>query len=500
MCVSNSTHQLRQLLPIHLHNDFASIMTNQKPSGRETQSVASLLIIDDDIAVQTSLSLLFRKEGFTVRVADGPFETFEVLNEETPDVILLDMNFSVDTSGDDGLRLLRRIREKLPNVPVILITGWGSIDLAVEGMKAGAKDFITKPWQNDHIVQSVRTALNLAQPAPTSPNRRKLDQQFQFENIVGEDPNLLNILTTVGRVAPTDAPVLITGESGTGKELIAEAIHQNSRRKRQPFVKVNLGGISSTLFESELFGHVRGAFTDAKTDRVGRFELANKGSIFLDEIGDLDPSSQVKLLRVLQDRTFEPLGSSKSRTVDVRIICATNRNLEEMVSKGLFREDLFYRINLITVRLPALRERPGDISLLVDYFVNNLKTIYGRPNLRVSSAAQKWLRNLPLPGNIRQLKNVVERTVLLSASDELQPDDFARNLQSPPALPSAQSLPQVGTMTLEEMEYQMIQRAMAFHQNRVAKVARALGITRFALYRRLEKFGIPYDHAGEGVE
>lgn len=439
-----------------------------------------------------------------VRVADGPFDTFEVLNEETPELILLDMNFSVDTSGDDGLRLLRRIRERLPNVPVILITGWGSIDLAVEGMKAGAKDFITKPWKNEYLVQSVRTALNLAQTVPSSPNRRKLDQQFRFDNIVGEDPNLLAILTTIGRVAPTDAPVLITGESGTGKELIAEAIHQNSRRQRQPFVKVNLGGISSTLFESELFGHVKGAFTDAKTDRLGRFELANKGSIFLDEIGDLDMTSQVKLLRVLQDRTFEPLGSSKSRTVDVRIICATNRNLEEMVSKGQFREDLFYRINLITVHLPALRERPGDIPLLVSYFVDNLKTIYGRPDLRVSPTAQKWLKNLPLPGNIRQLKNGVERTVLLSSNDELQVDNFERNLTqistSTPQAPLGNtgdaafrsSLPPVGTMTLEEMEYQMIQRAMAFHQNRVTKVARALGITRFALYRRLEKFGIPY--------
>ncbi len=456
-----------------------------------------ILIIDDDIAIQTSLSLLFRKEGFSVRVADGPFDTFEVLAEETPELILLDMNFSVDTSGDDGIRLLRRIREKIPNVPVILITGWGSIDLAVEGMKAGAKDFITKPWQNDHLVQSVRTALNLAQVTPASPNRRKLDQQFRFDNIVGEDTALLEILSTIGRVAPTDAPVLITGESGTGKELIAEAIHQNSRRHRQPFVKVNLGGISSTLFESELFGHVRGAFTDAKTDRVGRFELANKGSIFLDEIGDLDPASQVKLLRVLQDRTFEPLGSSKSRTVDVRVICATNRNLEDMVSKGQFREDLFYRINLISVRLPALRERSGDIPLLVTYFVNNLKTIYGRPDLRVSVSAQKWLKNLALPGNIRQLKNVVERTVLLSSNDELQAEDFEKNLTSgpPSATPNrtvVQALPQVGSMTLEEMEFQMIQRAMDFHQNRVAKVARALGITRFALYRRLEKFGIPY--------
>jgi two-component system, NtrC family, response regulator len=253
-----------------------------------------------------------------------------------------------------------------------------------------------------------------------------------------------------------------------------------------------LGGISATLFESELFGHVRGAFTDAKADRIGRFELANKGSIFLDEIGDLDPASQVKLLRVLQDRTFEPLGSSKSKTVDVRVICATNRNLEEMVVKGEFREDLFYRINLITVRLPALRERPGDIPRLVDYFVKNLKTLYGRPELKVGKEATQWLRNLPLPGNIRQLKNLVERAVLLSGSDTLTVADFERHL-TPSSIPKAPgSLPPVGTMTLEEMEYQMIVRAMTFHNNRVSTVARALGITRFALYRRLEKFGIPY--------
>ena len=455
-----------------------------------------LLIIDDDIAIQTSLSLLFRKEGFAVRIADGPFETREVLNEEAPEAIILDMNFSVDTSGEDGLRLLRYIRERLPNVPVLLITGWGSIDLAVQGMRAGANDFITKPWQNDHLVQSVRTALKLAAGVPLSTGRRQLNEQFQFDTIIGEDPKLLDVLTTIGRVAPTDAPVLITGESGTGKELVAEAVHQNSRRKRQPFVKVNLGGISSTLFESELFGHVRGAFTDAKTDRVGRFELANKGSIFLDEIGDLDPAAQVKLLRVLQDRTFEPLGSSKTRTVDVRVICATNRNLEEMVSRGTFREDLFYRINLITVRLPALRERPADIPRLVSFFVDNLKTLYNRPNLQVSKDAQHWLKGLSLPGNIRQLKNVVERAVLLAPSDTLTIPDFEKHLPVTSAQPISSSSqyvgPPVGSMTLDQMERQMIERAMAFHQNRVANVARALGITRFALYRRLEKYGIAF--------
>ncbi|WP_138484111.1 sigma-54-dependent transcriptional regulator [Dyadobacter bucti] len=452
-----------------------------------------LLIVDDDLAIRASLILLLKKEGFDVKGAASPEETFEILKKETPELILLDLNFSIETSGAEGMQLLQRIKTSYPAVPVILITGWGTIDLAVKGMKEGAADFITKPWQNDHLLQSVDTILNLARQTPQSPSRRKLDQQYQFDNIVGQDAKLLDILETVGRVASTDAPVLITGESGTGKELIAEAIHLNSKRRVRPFVKVNLGGISSTLFESELFGHVRGAFTDAKTDRAGRFEMANRGSIFLDEIGELDLSSQVKLLRVLQERTFEPLGSSKSRTVDVRVICATNRNLEEMVAQGTFREDLYYRINLITVKLPALRERPDDIPLLSGFFVNNLKTIYNRPNLQLSTAATKWLRTLQLQGNIRQLKNLVERTVLLSGNDVLDIADFQKNLSGNPQPSGSKALPEVGTITLDEMEFQMITRAMQFHQNKVSKVARSLGITRFALYRRLEKYGISYD-------
>ena len=452
-----------------------------------------ILIVDDDLAIRTSLALLLKKEGFSVKGAGSPEDTFEILKNEIPELILLDLNFSIETSGDEGMQLLQRIHKYNPKIPVILITGWGTIDLAVKGMKEGARDFITKPWQNEYLLQSINTILNLANQAPQSANRRKLEQKYHFENIVGEDLKLLQILETVGRVSSTDAPVLITGESGTGKELIAEAIHTNSKRKTKPFVKVNLGGISSTLFESELFGHVRGAFTDAKTDRAGRFEMAHKGTIFLDEIGELDLSSQVKLLRVLQERTFEPLGSSKSRTVDVRIICATNRNLEEMVALGTFREDLFYRINLITVKLPALRERPGDIPILAEFFMNNLKVIYDRPSMQLSPMALKWLKTLTLQGNIRQLKNIVERTVLLAGDDILEAEDFKRNMNSdsPPSVKN--SLPEVGTITLEEMEYQMIIRAMEFHQQKISKVARALGITRFALYRRLEKYGISYE-------
>lgn len=476
-----------------------------------------ILIIDDDIAVCTSLSLLLRKEGFDVAIAQNPEDAFAILKRHPVELVLLDMNFSNNTTGEDGLQLLQQLKLLQPTLPVILITGWATIDLAVQGMKLGAADFINKPWQNAHLVQSVRTALALATPkapeasnlntapkaqtnalASASSNRRALDKQFDFGQIIGEDAQLIQILQTIGRIAATDASVLILGESGTGKELIAEAIHQNSQRSKRPFVKVNLGGISTSLFESEMFGHVRGAFTDARFDRTGRFELAHRGTIFLDEIGELDLSSQVKLLRVLQDRTYEVLGSSKTKSVDVRVVCATNRNLEEMVAQGTFREDLLYRINLIIIQLPALRQRPNDIPLLVNFFVNNLSQLYHRPHLKVSHEAIKWLSQLHLPGNIRQLKNLVERTVLISPHDTLQIADFQQNYHTTPSIhhssnQTASSLPEVGSMTLEEMEIQMIKRAMEYHRYKVARVAKALGLTRSALYRRLEKYQIPFE-------
>ncbi|MCB0587628.1 MAG: sigma-54-dependent Fis family transcriptional regulator, partial [Phaeodactylibacter sp.] len=422
-----------------------------------------------------------------------PADALDFLRNEKPELILLDMNFSLDTSGEEGLELLKLIRERQPAVPVILITGWATVDLAVEGMKLGARDFINKPWDNEYLMQSIRTVLELSRFGAQRMNRRKLEADFDFSHIIGQSPAFLKVLETVGRVAATDAPVLIMGESGTGKELIAEAVHLNSRRRAKPFIKVNLGGISSSLFESEMFGHVRGAFTDARTDRMGRFEMAHTGTIFLDEIGDLGLASQVKLLRVLQDRTYEVLGSSRTRKVDVRVISATNRPLEDMVAEGTFREDLFYRINLITIHLPALRERPEDIPLLVEFFLGNLREIYQRPNLKASSDAMRWLKGLPLPGNIRQLKNLVERTVLVSPHDELQAKDFEAQLQLGQRRPGGDELPPVGSMTLEEMEAEMIRKAMAHHRNKVAKVARSLGLTRSSLYRRLDKYGISYE-------
>jgi two-component system, NtrC family, response regulator len=456
-----------------------------------------ILIIDDDIAIRTSLSLLLKQAGYRSTSASGPKEALRIAQEQPLELILMDMNFSIETTGQDGLRLLGQIKQVLPQVPVILITGWGSISLAVEGIKAGAADFITKPWQNDHLLQAVRTALSLAGHTKeingSTTTRKQLDKQYDFGNIVGEDPAFLQILRNIGQISATDASVLIEGESGTGKELIAEAVHRNSLRKSQPFVKVNLGGISSSLFESEMFGHRRGAFTDARADRVGRFEMANKGSIFLDEIGELDLNSQVKLLRVLQDRTYEVLGDSRPRKLDIRVVCATNRNLEEMVEQGRFREDLFYRINLITVKLPALRERPGDIPLLVNFFLGNLKKTYHRQDLQVSPRALHWLRELPLPGNIRELKNLVERTVLVSGKEVLEVEDFQAQAQKGPKKQEKGGLPAVGTMTLDEVEETMIRKTMAFHHNNISKVAKSLGLSRGALYRRLDKFNIPYD-------
>lgn len=454
-----------------------------------------ILIVDDDIAVRTSLALLLENAGHKVEGAANAAIALSRIIQQMPDLILLDLNFSIDTSGKEGMELLKAIRAISSNVPVVLITGWASIELAVQGMKLGANDFINKPWNNEHVLQSIQTLLELNVAKAKNSSRKQLDKQYNFKQIITQNPVMLSILETVGQVAATDASVLILGESGTGKELIAEAIHENSLRRNKPFVKVNLGGISFSLFESEMFGHVRGAFTDARFDRVGRFEMSNKGTIFLDEIGELEAGSQVKLLRVLQDRTYEVLGSSRSKMVDVRVVCATNKNLHEMVGAGTFREDLLYRINLITINLPPLRERSDDIPLLVNFFIDNLKEIYNRPLLSVSLTAMKWLQQLELPGNIRQLKNLVERTILVSRNNELGIDDFKTQLELSPSKKAGLQLPGVGSITLEQMEIEMVKRAMNFHQNKITKAAAALGITRNALYRRLEKYQIPFNEA-----
>ena len=456
-----------------------------------------ILIIDYDIAVRASLLLLFKSDGFAATAVDSGEAALDVIAKQPVSLIILDLNFSIETSGEEGLLIFEKIKTINATIPVILITGWGTIELAVKGMKLGANDFINKPWNNDYLLQSAKTILTLHETRKQNHTRKQLDSLYNFQHIIGEDNHMMELLEKIGRVAATDASVLITGESGTGKELVAEAVHQNSLRRNKPFIKVNLGGISTSLFESEMFGHTRGAFTDAKTDRIGRFEMSNKGTIFLDEIGDLDHGSQVKLLRVLQDRTYEVLGSSRTKMVDVRVICATNKNLNEMVGRGTFREDLLYRINLISIHLPSLRERPKDIPLLVNFFMHNLKEIYNRPALSIAPEAMKWIQQLQLPGNIRQLKNLVERTVLVTGKEILGIEDFKTQLELSPNKKGSLQLPEVGTLTLDEIEMLMIKKSLEFHKNKITKAAASLGLTRSSLYRRLDKYHIPYDETSD---
>jgi DNA-binding NtrC family response regulator len=453
----------------------------------------NVLVVDDDPSVTASLALTLKQSGHASATAATPDEALQRLSHQSFDLVLQDMNFSRSTSGEEGLSLLKTLRAAHPELPVILMTAWGSVPLAVEGMKAGAADFVTKPWSNAQLLQTIETIVALREKPPAQKTRAELDAQYDFAMIIGSDPKIVRVLELVARVAPTDASVLITGESGTGKERIAEAIHRNSRRRSAPFVKVNLGGISSTLFESEMFGHVRGAFTDARADRKGRFEVADGGTIFLDEIGEIDANSQVKLLRVLQDRTYEVLGSSRTRTVDVRVISATNRPLHELVAGGSFREDLLYRLNLITIHLPPLRERRGDIRLLAEHFLVRCASTYGREHIELTPRALQWLQSQPWPGNVRQLMQTIERTVLIVEGDRLDAHDFASAAEigsevarKPSALPE---------MTLEEMEKAMIVKCLRQYEGNVSRVAEALGISRAALYRRFEKYGLNPDDA-----
>lgn len=447
-----------------------------------------ILIVDDDAGIRLSLRLLLTRNGYEVAMASTPKEAMAFVRSTAPELVLLDMNFSRATTGDEGLTLLRQIKVFRPDTPVILMTAWGSIPLAVEGIHAGAFDFITKPWDNASLLQRINVALELNQAkaavlSGADSGKPAFDRSF----IIGRSPALMNILNTIERIAATDAPVLIMGENGTGKELIAEAIHRNSHRRGGPMVKVNLGGISSSLFESEMFGHKKGAFTGAVADREGRFGMADGGTIFLDEIGELDFNCQVKLLRVLQEHTYEMLGDSRPRRTDVRVVCATNADLPAMVNDRTFREDLFYRINLITVTLPPLRERKDDIPLLVDYIVGRHCDISGLDRPEITAEAMDYLSSLPYPGNIRELRNLVERTLLVSPSSTLDARDFRAQYT---CIPSVAVARETEGSTLETKERIAIENALAQSGGNLTRAAALLGISRQSLYRRIEKYGI----------
>ena len=463
-----------------------------------------ILVVDDDKNIRLSLKLILERNEYEVALAEGPKEAMQIVrNTPAVELVLMDMNFwsseshesslsngrvatkvgeasySRSTDGEEGLTLLKQVKVFRPEVPCILMTAWGSIDLAVQGMRAGAFDFITKPWDNGVLLDRIETAIKINNASPAT-------QPIQSSPIVGT--SLSGILATVARVAPTNAPVLITGESGTGKELIAEAIHRQSQRANGPFVKVNLGGISTSLFESEMFGHKKGSFTDAKADRIGRFELAKGGTIFLDEIGELSLTSQVKLLRVLQDQTYEVLGDSQTRRTDVRVVCATNADLRAMVEEKTFREDLFYRINIINLHLPPLRDRREDIPLLVDHFLRLACEANHLPLVTVSTEAIGYLQTLPFPGNIRELKNLVERALLMKdpVASQLTAANFQGSISNQAPLPSGG----VGGGSLSTMERNAIAACIAKHNGNLSLVAKELGISRGALYRKIEKHGL----------
>jgi DNA-binding NtrC family response regulator len=464
-----------------------------------------ILIVDDDSAVQVSLALLLKQAGYHTVCCDDPAQALAALapsSAEAIDLVLQDMNFSLHTSGDEGLRLLANIKHTRPALPVLLMTAWGSISLAVRGMQAGAANFFTKPWDNAQLAELVRATLDTAEPvvepaAAAAPaqlsaaaQRQALDTRFDFGAIIGEHPRLLKVLATIGQVAATRAPVLILGESGSGKELVADAIHRNSPRAGQAIVKINMGAITPSLFESEMFGHVRGAFTDARTDRKGHVATAHGGTLFLDEIGELNRADQVKLLRVLQDQTYQAVGASRTERADIRVVSATNRELAELVAAGDFREDLFYRLNLITIRLPPLRERRSDIALLARRIVTDVAHSYGLGPVTLAPQAIDWLSAQPWPGNIRQLKQTLERTLLLVGRSELKQADFIAAEQHEHG--GMAGAPRLGVdgMTLEQVERHMIAHALDQHQGNISRVAKALGLSRTALYRRLERHGL----------
>ena len=467
-----------------------------------------ILVVDDDKNIRLTLKLILERNEYEVTLAEEPKAAIQVVRDNPAvELVLMDMNYNTNRTssndGEEGLTLLKQIKVFRPDVPCILMTAWGTIDLAVRGMRAGAFDFITKPWDNGVLLERIQTAKTLS----NSPSKGRTRDSLHIEGEVWRRADIIgnclkDVLRTASRVAPTNAPVLITGESGTGKELIAEAIHRQSNRANGPFVKVNLGGISTSLFESEMFGHKKGSFTDATSDRVGRFELAKGGTIFLDEIGELSLASQVKLLRVLQDQTYEVLGDSHTRRTDVRVVCATNADLRQMVEEHTFREDLFYRINLINLHLPPLRERREDIPLLVDYFIQKACATNKIQPVSVSDDAITYLQTLPFHGNIRELKNLVERAVLMHESplsappleeysmegDLLTVADFQNKV-----LISNEILPKRGSgegASLSTLERNAIAACIAKHNGNLSLVAKELGISRGALYRKIEKHGL----------
>lgn len=450
---------------------------------------AKILVVDDTKSVLSALEILLQFEYKSVQTISNPNLLTSFPNLKEIDIILLDMNFSAGVNtGNEGLYWLREIKKKASHISVIMMTAYGAVELAVEAIKEGATDFVLKPWNNERLLTTVKSAYELrksqkeVQHLKQKENNLKQVINQNTNYIIGNSKALNGVLSLVQKVAKTDVNILVTGENGTGKELIARELHKSSVRNNEVFISVDMGSISENLFESELFGHVKGSFTDAKEDRAGKFEAANGGTLFLDEIGNLSLQMQAKLLSVIQNRVVVRVGSNKPIAVDIRLICATNCNLDQMVAEGLFREDLLYRINTIQVQVPALRERDNDVLVLSDFFLKKFANKYGKPSLKINQTAQEKLMSYAWPGNVRELLHTMERAVILSEGNILKPTDFLLESKTTMTMEN-------GPKTLEEMELVMITKALNDNDGNYSAAADQLGISRQTLYNKLKKSG-----------
>ncbi len=454
--------------------------------------IGKILAIDDNEDILFALKLLLKNHVEIIHTSTEPEKIPDFMNNENYDVILLDMNFTKDAiSGQEGFNWLEKVLEIDPNAVVVFITAYGDAEKAVKAIKAGATDFVLKPWQNEKLLATISTSIKLRRSKDEAATLRTKQKEISaiqdqpFHEFIGQSPEMQEVFKTIKKVAGTDANVLILGENGTGKELVARALHRNSLRKDEVFISVDLGSIADTLFESELFGHVKGAFTDAKADKAGRFEIASGGTLFLDEIGNLTMPLQAKLLTVLERREITRVGANKSQPIDVRLICATNMNIHEMIEADEFRQDLLYRINTVEIHLPPLRERTGDIPLLAEHFLQQYAKKYKKKIKGLTAETIKKLNQHQWPGNVRELQHAIERAIIMSDSDYLQPDDFYLSSKSQ----------KVGDLeldnyNLEDIEKNVIEKVLKQCQGNVTQASSMLGLTRTSLYRRMEKYGL----------
>jgi DNA-binding NtrC family response regulator len=452
-----------------------------------TGTTPRILIADDQADVREALRLLLKAEGYRIDCVASPQAVMEEIASENFDILLIDLNYTRDTtSGAEGLDLLSRLQAIDSSLPVVVMTAWGSVNVAVEAMRRGARDFIQKPWENERLVSIIRTQLELSRALKRASHLEAENRLLQAQGrptFIADSKAMQPVLELIARIGPSDANVLITGEHGTGKEVVARTLYALSSRSSRPMVTVNTGGLPEGTFESELFGHVKGAFTDARVDRIGRFELADKGTIFLDEIANVPMKQQAKLLRVLETGEMERVGSSKTKNVDVRVLSATNSDLQVESAKGNFRVDLLFRLNTIEVHLPPLRERREDVPLLAQHFLKAYSQRYRKPVQRFEPAAMQKMLEYFWPGNVRELDHSLERAVLLSQGDMIRPSDLGLTERR-------DTTSSIEEMSLEEVESLLIRKTLTRYSGNISHAAEALGLSRSALYRRIQKYGL----------